>query len=95
MAATRPDIVTPVPAPAKGDNAATDPAKMGWMQGFPPPADKVITFDNHLRFPQTRWSVAHLRELVPTADVSHGHGPVTRLPVALRNDFDGVNASSH
>jgi hypothetical protein len=63
---------------------------MGWMRGFPPPADKFITFDNQLLFPQTRWTVAHFRELMPTADVSLGHGPVTRLPVALRNDFDGV-----
>ena len=90
MTATQPVIVTPVPAPAKGDNAKTDPAKMGWMQGFPPPADKVITFDNHLNFPQVRWSVAHFRELVPTADISRGHGPVTPLPRALRNDFDGA-----
>jgi len=27
---------------------------------------------------------------MPTADVSRGHGPFTRLPVALRNDLDDV-----
>jgi hypothetical protein len=61
------------------------------MQGFPPPADKVVTFDNNLHSPQARWSVALLREVLPTADISRGHGPVTTLPVALRNDFDGVS----
>ena len=35
-------------APALPDPASTSVQAMGWMQGFPPAADKLITFDNPL-----------------------------------------------
>ena len=72
--------------------AETDPAAMGWMQGSPPPPEKVIRFEDgsFSRFPQTRWAFAHYRELFPTARVSRGKGPVSVLPVALRGDLDEV-----
>ena len=84
---------TPIMAGEPGrDNSSTDPARMGWMKGSPPPADKTITFESgdHLRFPQIRWAVAHYRELLPTAGVPRGHGPVSALPLALREDIDDV-----
>ena len=42
----------------------SDPVKLGWMQGAPPPPDKVIrsTDANAFQFPRMRWSVAHMRE---------------------------------
>lgn len=67
------------------DAEASDPQKMGWMQGFPPAPDKIIKFANgsNYQFPRTRWSFSHGRELGPTSNVWHGAGPVSALPVAL------------
>ncbi|MDP1977946.1 serine hydrolase [Undibacterium sp.] len=69
------------------DADASDPQKMGWMQGFPPAPDKIIKFANgsNYQFPRTRWSFSHGRELGPTSNVWHGAGPVSVLPVALRD----------
>ncbi len=77
---------------APASPADTDPATLGWMQGSPPPPDKRIVFDNGPArlWPQIRWSFAHFRELVPTARVSRGSGPVAKLPVAMRKDLDAV-----
>lgn len=77
---------------APASPADTDPDRMGWMQGSPPPPEKRIQFGDgsFYQFPKTRWSFAHMRELVPTARVSRGHGPVAALPRALRNDLDAV-----
>lgn len=54
----------------------SDPNVMGWMQGFPPPADKLITQpdSNYFSFPKLRWSVCHLREFLPTEEISRGLG---------------------
>lgn len=52
------------------------------MQGFPPPADKLITQpdSNFFSFPKLRWSVCHLREFLPTEEISRGLG----APIPLR-----------
>ena len=59
----------------------SDPRVMGWMQGFPPPQDKLITQPdaNYFSFPKLRWSVCHLREFLPTEQISRGLG----APIAL------------
>ena len=74
------------------DGITSDPATMGWMQGFPPPADKRIESGkgNHMRFPHTRWSFSNMREFCPTVRVSRGDGPVTPLPLALCDDIDAL-----
>lgn len=76
-----------VPSPRE-----SDPVALGWMRGSPPATDKRIKFEDgsFARFPQTRWSFAHYRELFPTAKVARGKGPVSSLPVALRADLDAV-----
>ena len=53
---------------------ASDPKLMGWMQGSPPPEDKRIThpYTNYFTFPRIRWTVCHMRELLPTKQVSRG-----------------------
>jgi CubicO group peptidase (beta-lactamase class C family) len=63
------------------DGEASDPARLGWMQGAPPAADRVIRFadDRFLDFPQIRWSLSHMRELVPTVNVWRGDGPASSL----------------
>ncbi|MFM5916165.1 MAG: serine hydrolase domain-containing protein [Novosphingobium sp.] len=75
------------------DAGQSDPLRMGWMQGNPPPASKVIRVEDgsSWTFPQSRWAFAHFRELYPTAAVSRGRGPVTPLPVALRPDLAAIS----
>lgn len=72
--------------------AQSDPLRMGWMQGSPPPLDKQILFEDggHYQFPKTRWSFSNFREFVPTSNVSRGTGPVRVLATALRSDLDNV-----
>lgn len=59
----------------------SDPNVMGWMQGFPPPPDRLITQpdSNYFSFPKLRWSVCHLREFLPTEEIGRG----LDAPVAL------------
>lgn len=73
------------------DAKASDPLEMGWMQGFPPAADKQVNFSNYLQFPRTRWAFSHVRELLPTVTVGRGNGAVSVLPSAQRNDIDGLS----
>ena len=71
----------------------TDPVRMGWMVGSPPPADKLIRMADmgHFQFPKTRWAFAHMRQLVPTTAIWRGEGPPSALPRAERDDLDGVS----
>lgn len=77
------------------DGITSNPVTMGWMQGLPPPLDKRIEAakGNHMRFPWTRWSFSNMREFCPTVRVSRGEGPVTPLPVALRDDIDALSVT--
>ena len=63
------------------DDHASDPARMGWMQGSPPPVEQQVRFedDKFLEFPQNRWTLSHMRELVPTAAVRRGAKPASDL----------------
>ncbi|WKA26001.1 serine hydrolase domain-containing protein [Bradyrhizobium roseum] len=73
--------------------AETDPLALGWMQGFPPPPDKLITFQNgsFRSFPELRWAWSNVRQLVPTVNVWRGAGPASVLP---REEHDiGASAS--
>ncbi len=78
----------------------SDPRIMGWMEGFPPPPDKLITQpdSNFFSFPKLRWSVCHLREFLPTEEISRGTGapvPLEYLPPAefadMRQAIDALN----
>lgn len=64
----------------------SDPEKLGWMRGAPPPADKVIRFydSDYFAFPKLRWTVCHFRELMPTVGVSRGLG--APIPFQRKND---------
>ena len=70
-----------------------DPETLGFMQGFPPPPDKTITFHNgsFRNFPELRWAWSNIRQLVPTVNVWRGAGPASVLP---REEHDtGASAS--
>ncbi|WP_051201559.1 serine hydrolase domain-containing protein [Paracoccus aminophilus] len=78
---------------------ASDPRVMGWMQGFPPAPDKIITQPDsvYFSFPKLRWSVCHLREFLPTKQISRGLGapiplsyPEPATFADLRNEIDSL-----
>ncbi|HUW25907.1 MAG TPA: serine hydrolase [Gallionella sp.] len=71
---------------------ASNPEVMGWMQGFPPPADKTIRFtdSDYFAFPKLRWTVCHFRELMPTTSVSKGSMGASKLSTALDPSLDQV-----
>lgn len=70
----------------------SDPVKMGWMQGFPPPQDKIITAASgtFFQFPQIRWSVVNMRQLLPTVEVSRGLKAPSVLPYQLDKHIDSI-----
>ena len=75
------------PAPLSAQDS--DPRVMGWMEGFPPPAEKIITQPDsvYFSFPKLRWSVCHLRELLPTEQISRGLGAPLPLPRLAPAEF--------
>jgi CubicO group peptidase (beta-lactamase class C family) len=72
--------------------AQSDPVALGWMVGSPPPPDRIIRFadGSFYRFPQSRWTFSHWREVFPTRNVSRGEGPVSALPRGKEADLDGL-----
>jgi CubicO group peptidase (beta-lactamase class C family) len=76
------------------DGNASDPNALGWMQGSPPPLARRIRFedDRYLEFPQIRWSLSHMRELVPTAAVWRGTGAPSNIGVATRDGEARIDA---
>lgn len=70
----------------------SDSQTLGWMQGFPPPDDKLITqpSSNFFSFPKLRWTVCHIRELLPTTEVSRGIGSPSKLSYALDKNIDAL-----
>lgn len=74
------------------DAAASDPNTLGLMQGFPPPADKRVMQpdSNFFSFPKLRWTICHIRELMPTKQVSRGLGAPAPLEYALDDGIDAV-----
>ena len=71
---------------------ASDPTTMGWMQGFPPTAEKTIRFTDpdYFAFPKLRWTVCNFRELMPTVGVPNGADGARQLPAALDSTLDQV-----
>jgi CubicO group peptidase (beta-lactamase class C family) len=84
-------LATLAPAQNALDARASDPVKMGWMVGTPPPADKTIRAadGSYFQFPRTRWAFSNYRQLFPTRLVARG-ATVSVLPKAERTDIDAV-----
>ena len=74
------------------DALQSDPARMGWMIGSPPPADRIPRFDDgsFFQFPALRWSVAHMRQFMPTVNVSRGLGASIPILTNFNRDIDKV-----
>jgi hypothetical protein len=79
-------------APRLPDANESDPARLGWMKGSPPPADKMIRYADGTgyRFPQLRWTFANFRQFVPTTNIWRGNGAPSALPRAERSDIDAL-----
>ena len=86
-------LFSSVPAAEVLDAEASDPVRLGWMVGFPPPADRLIMQpeSDFFSFPKLRWTVCHIRELMPTTQVSRGIGAPIPLTPALDPAIDDVH----
>ena len=74
------------------DAHASNPVTLGWMQGFPPAANKTVRFTDpdYFSFPKLRWTVCHFRELMPSVGVRTGNNGPSALPADLDAGLDGV-----
>jgi hypothetical protein len=70
----------------------SDPKVWEWMEGSPPPADKIIRFEDNsfAQFPQWRWTVCNFQQLMPTKMISRGLSPVSPLETAAVEGIDDV-----
>ena len=70
----------------------SNPKVMGWMQGFPPPDDKLIQqpSSDFFSFPKIRWSVCHMRALLPTTEISRGIKAPSTLEYNLDKNIDAL-----
>ena len=57
---------------AVADDMPITAREQGLMIGSPPPAEKLVTIENFLTPPHNRWSLQHLREIVPTRSAATG-----------------------
>jgi CubicO group peptidase (beta-lactamase class C family) len=82
----------PAQAPSSPNAIESDPVVLGWMKGFPPAPEKRIgqPDSNYFSFPKLRWTVCHLRELLPTTQVSRGLGAPVPLELAIDDAIDDV-----
>ena len=88
MATTRDSRLDSTPL----DATSSDPEALRWMVGAPPPPERLIRFADasFTRFPRTRWSFAHVRQLMPTSVVAREDAAVCVLPRRERDDLDAV-----
>lgn len=71
----------------------SDPVRLGWMVGFPPLPDKLIMQpeSDFFSFPKLRWTVCHIRELMPTKQVSRGIGAQAPFKYAIDGGIDALS----
>jgi len=70
----------------------SDPERLGWMTGFPPSPEKLIMQpeSDFFSFPKLRWTVCHIRDLMPTKRVNKMIGPTVPLEYAIDASIDAV-----
>lgn len=79
-------FVLPVVVATQVHAAAVIPGEgnHGAMQGFPPPPERTVNRINHIAPDNLRWSLSHMRMILPTANIRRGAGPVAPLRAAKR-----------
>lgn len=72
--------------------ATHDPVVQGWMKGYPPPQEKLVRFaeKSFYAWPQLRWSLNHIEELMPTKNVWRGPDASIPLPYQLQSFDDAM-----
>lgn len=75
--AQSPAMAPPLPSP---ESVALE--KLGLMNTFPPVGDKIVNDGNRYKYPQARWAMQHVRELVPTHNIRRGTSAPSELPHA-------------
>jgi len=60
---------------------------LGYMSTFPPKPEQLVDNANRGKYPQMRWALQHVRELLPTRNIWRGTAAPSALPVAAKN-FD-------
>jgi len=65
--------------------AAPTATELGIMQGRPVPRDNRVTLANWMTPPFNRWSLLHIPQILPTATVYRGAGPIAELPSRKRD----------
>lgn len=70
----------------------SDPIKMGWMQGFPPAEDRVVSMadGSFFEFPALRYSVCNMRLFMPTRDVKSAQVDRYEFRVRLDKNIDNI-----
>jgi CubicO group peptidase (beta-lactamase class C family) len=61
------------------------------MNGFPAPAESLVTLGNWRKPPFNRWSFQHVRELIPTAEIPNDPEHIRALPIVEMNGFEDVS----
>lgn len=72
--------------------AETDPNRMGWMNGFPPEKNKIVSAKDgsFFEFPALRYSVNHMREFLPTREVRASKEDYAEFKIKLDKNIDAV-----
>ena len=70
----------------------SDPVKMGWLQGFPPPKDKTVSAidGSFFKFPALRYSVCHMRKFMPTTVVNCAQEKRYEFKQKWNQNIDGL-----
>ena len=71
----------------------SDPKKIGWMKGFPPPESKIISAidGSFFRFPALRYSVCHMRQFMPTTVVKSAKAKHYHFKEKYDDSIDGLS----
>ncbi len=70
----------------------SNPNKMGWMKGFPPKKERVLSAadGSFFQFPALRYSVNHMREFMPTTPVKAATDNQYVFYTQIDNNIDSV-----
>lgn len=68
-------------APVSSQTVLPSDNESSVMQGFPPPSDQIVNRANQIQQRNLRWSLSHMRMLMPTDVIRRGQGPISGFPV--------------
>lgn len=71
----------------------SDPQQMRWMQGFPPPNEKILSAvdGSFFMFPALRYSVCHMRQFLTTINVPNDNEKQYQFISNLDENIDSVS----